>query len=35
MPGHGATEAISPIITAFREDGKLAIDKSLNAKGLY
>jgi hypothetical protein len=35
MPGYGATEALSAIITAFREDGKLSIDKTINAKGLY
>jgi hypothetical protein len=35
MPGYGATEALSAIITAFREDGKLSIDRTINAKGLY
>jgi hypothetical protein len=35
MPGYGATEALSAIITAFREDGKLSMDKTRNAKGLY
>jgi hypothetical protein len=35
MPGYGATEALSAIITAFREDGKLVIDRTINAKGLY
>ena len=35
MRGYGATEALSAIITAFREDGKLSIDKTINAKGLY
>jgi hypothetical protein len=35
MPGYGATEALAAIITAFREDGKLAIDRTINAKGLY
>jgi hypothetical protein len=35
MPGYGPTEALSAIITAFREDGKLSIDRTINAKGLY
>jgi hypothetical protein len=35
MPGYGATEALSAIITAFREDGKLLIDKTINTMGLY
>ena len=35
MPGYGATEALSAIITAFREDTKLSIDRTINAKGLY
>lgn len=35
MPGYGATEALSAIITAFREDGKLAIDRTINARGLF
>jgi Bifunctional DNA primase/polymerase, N-terminal len=35
MPGYGATEALSAIITAFREDGKLSINRTINAKGLY
>lgn len=35
MPGYGATEALSAIITAFREDGKLEIDKTISKMGLY
>jgi hypothetical protein len=35
MPGYGATEALSAVITAYREDGKLSIDRTINAKGLY
>jgi hypothetical protein len=35
MPGYGATEALSAVITAFREDEKLSIDRTINAKGLY
>ena len=35
MPGYGATETLSAIITAFREDGKLSMDRTINAKGLY
>ena len=35
MPGYGTTEALSAIITAFREDGKLQIDKTVNTMGLY
>jgi hypothetical protein len=35
MPGYGANEALSAMITAFREDGKLSIDRTINAKGLY
>jgi hypothetical protein len=35
MPGYGATEALAAIITAFRDDGKLDIDKTINAMGLY
>src|SRR5918996_834635 len=35
MPGYGATEALSAIITAFREDGKLSIDRTISSKGLY
>jgi hypothetical protein len=35
MPGYGTTEALSAIITAFREDGKLEIDRSINKMGFY
>jgi hypothetical protein len=35
MSGYGVTEALSAIITAFREDGKLSTDRTINAKGLY
>ena len=35
MLGYGATEALSAIITAFREDGKLEIDRTVNTMGLY
>lgn len=35
MPGYGATEALAAIITAFREDKKLEIDKTINTMGLY
>jgi Bifunctional DNA primase/polymerase, N-terminal len=35
ISGYGATEALSAIIAAFREDGKLSIDRTINAKGLY
>ena len=35
MPGYGATEALSAIITAFREDGNLAVDRTIAAMGLY
>ena len=35
MPGYGASEALAAIITAFREDGKLEIDKTINTMGLY
>jgi hypothetical protein len=35
MPGYGITEALSAIITAFREDGKLEIDNTISKMGLY
>jgi hypothetical protein len=35
MPGYGVTEALSAIITAFREDGRLEVDKTVNTMGLY
>lgn len=35
MPGYGTTEALAAVITAFREDGKLEIDKTINTMGLY
>jgi hypothetical protein len=35
MPGYGATEALSAIITAFREDGELIIDRTINTMGFY
>jgi len=35
MPGYGAIEALAAIITAFREDGKLEIDKTISTMGLY
>jgi hypothetical protein len=35
MPGYGTTEALSAIITAFREDGKLELDTSISKTGLY
>jgi hypothetical protein len=35
MPGYGATESLSAIITAFREDDNLRIDNSINTIGIY
>jgi Bifunctional DNA primase/polymerase, N-terminal len=35
MSGYGATEALSAIITAFREDGKLQVEKSVSFEGYY
>ena len=35
MSGYGATEALSAIITAFREDGKLQVEKSVYFEGYY
>jgi hypothetical protein len=35
MSGYGAAEALSAIITAFREDGKLQVEKSVDFEGYY
>jgi hypothetical protein len=35
MSGYGATEALSAIITAFREDSKLQVEKSVDFEGYY
>jgi hypothetical protein len=35
MSGFGAAESLSAIITAFREDGKLQIEKSVDFEGYY
>ena len=35
MSGYGATEALSAIITAYREDGKLQVEKSVDFEGYY
>ena len=35
MSGYGATEALSAIITAYREDGKLRVEKSVDFEGYY
>jgi hypothetical protein len=35
MHGYGATEALSAIITAFREDSKLQVEKSVDFQGYY
>lgn len=35
ISAYGTTEALAAIITAFREDGKLIIDRSINSMGLY
>jgi hypothetical protein len=33
LPGYNATESLYAIITAFREDGKLEIDRTINTIG--
>jgi hypothetical protein len=35
MPGYSSAEALSAIIAAFREDGKLEIDSTIDTMGLY
>jgi hypothetical protein len=35
MSGYGATEALSAIIMAFREDGKLQVEKSVDFEGYF
>ena len=35
MSGYGATEAFSAVITAYREDGKLQVEKSVDFEGYY